>query len=341
MATCPEGMWPAVYEVNGETERERVILNIANNLPNKYQKECKLQLRPVLLTSPQPTSTALSDVRTCVTAQDAQAKNTTNPAAAGHLGTCVYTDMELAQLFIRRVPVRRKGQQVYTFNGTYYRPLTESELHMDLPYGSLHEQAVGMIKSISGSDAVTVEAKYRTPYTAKLDCKLVFGTNHPIRATVADKALARRLMILPFTNPVPKSRQDSYLLDRLLEERPAILERAVQAYYRLRANNYVFTGDDRFDNDAILGITDGSAVLEDVVEQFVDTCCVDAPGQFVSTGQLYEPIGYSVRAKASAVPKTASHFPPGFAPSWRQSFRQREARDVLEEFPAMAIWECS
>lgn len=181
MATCPEGMWPAVYEVNGETERERVILNIANNLPNKYQKECKLQLRPVLLTSPQPTSTALSDVRTCVTAQDAQAKNTTNPAAAGLLGTCVYTDMELAQLFIRRVPVRRKGQQVYTFNGTYYRPLTESELH----------------------------------------------------------------------------------------------------------------------------------------------------------------IGYSVRAKASAVPKTASHFPPGFAPSWRQSFRQREARDVLEEFPAMAIWECS
>ena len=37
--------------------------------------------------------------------------------------------MELAQLFIRRVPIRRKGQQVYVFNGEYYRALAENEFH--------------------------------------------------------------------------------------------------------------------------------------------------------------------------------------------------------------------
>lgn len=191
-----------------------------------------------------------------------------------------------------------------------------------------------MIKSISGSDAVTVEAKYRTPYTAKLDCKLVFGTNHPIRATVADKALARRLMILPFTNPVPKSRQDPYLLDRLLEERPAILERAVQAYYRLRANNYVFAGDDRFDNDAILGITDGSAVLEDVVEQFVDTCCVDAPGQFVSTGQLYEAYRVFCQSKGVSCTEDCQPFSTRLRPVLEAKFQTTRSKRRVGGVPS-------
>ena len=508
MSACEEGMRPAVYDVTGRTETERAILTMANSLPKQYQKERKLSIPPILLPSPQRTSTAISDVRTCVTAKDAQAKDTANPAAAGHLGTCVYTDMELAQLFIRRVPVRRKGQQVYIFNGAYYHPLTENELHaeivknlrneigvsgraqkirsvadallvepdilvrenernsgkvcllngildmgtrclhrhtpmcfidwqlnslwggnnadcpnfdrflwdvtegdpvllerfwqatgyllvgegniakrvfiligpsdagksvygsllrgfhhpeqissidafklgdrfaasalvnarlnlaMDLPYGSLHEQAVGMIKSISGSDAVTVEAKYRAPYTAKLDCKLVFGTNHPIRATVADKALARRLMVLPFRNPVPKSRQDPYLLDRLLEERPAILERAVQAYYRLRANNYVFEGDDRFDNDAILGITDGTAVPKDVMEQFVNICCADAPGQFLSTGQLYEAYQVFCQSKGVSCIEDCQRFSARLHPVLEEKFQATRSKRRVGGIPS-------
>ena len=508
MSACEEGMRPAVYDVTGRTETERAILTMANSLPKQYQKERKLSIPPILLPSPQRTSTAISDVRTCVTAKDAQAKDTANPTAAGHLGTCVYTDMELAQLFIRRVPVRRKGQQVYIFNGAYYRPLTENELHaeivknlrneigvsgraqkirsvadallvepdilvrenernsgkvcllngildmgtrclhrhtpmcfidwqlnslwggnnadcqnfdrflwdvtegdpvllerfwqatgyllvgegniakrvfiltgpsdagksvygsllrgfhhpeqissidafklgdrfaasalvnarlnlaMDLPYGSLHEQAVGMIKSISGSDAVTVEAKYRAPYTVKLDCKLVFGTNHPIRATVADKALARRLMVLPFRNPVPKSRQDPYLLNRLLEERPAILERAVQAYYRLRANNYVFEGDDRFDNDAILGITDGSAVTKDVMEQFVNTCCADAPGQFLSTGQLYGAYRVFCQSKGFSCTEDCQRFSARLHPVLEEKFQATRSKRRVGGIPS-------
>ena len=507
-SACKEGMNPAIYYVDGRTETERAILAMANSLPKQYQKERKLPIPPILLPSSQRTNAAISDVRTCVTAQDAQAKNTAKPAAAGHLGTCVYTDMELAQLFIRRVPIRRKGQQVYTFNGAYYRPLTENELHaeivknlrneigvsgraqkirsvadallvepdilvrenernsgkvcllngildigtlrlhqhtpmcfidwqlnsmwrgnnaacpnfdrflwdvtggdpvllerfwqatgyllvgegniakrvfiligpsdagksvygsllrgfhhpeqvssidafklgdrfaasalvnarlnlaMDLPYGSLHEQAVAMIKSISGSDAVTVEAKYRAPYTAKLDCKLVFGTNHPIRATVADKALARRLMVLPFQHPVPKSRQDPYLLDRLLEERPAILERAVQASYRLRVNNYVFEGDDRFDNDAILGITDGSAVTKDVMAQFVNTCCADAPGQFLSTGQLYGAYRVFCQSKGVSCTEDCQRFSVRLHPVLEEKFQATRSKRRVGGVPS-------
>ena len=129
--------------------------------------------------------------------------------------------------------------------------------------------------------------KYHTPYTTKLNCKLVFATNHPIRAIVADQALARRLIILPFQYPIPRSRKNPELLHHLLNERDAILRRAVQAYQVLRANNYVFAGDDLFDNAAIMGISDEPAVPADMVEQFTDTCCIRAPEQFISTEQAY------------------------------------------------------
>lgn len=479
MTACATGMRPAVYEVNGETERERAILSIANNLPDKYQRECNLQLRPVLLPSPRPTDTVLSEVNVC---EDAQAKNTVHSVGPDYLGTCVYTDMELAQLFIRRVPIKRRGQKVYIFNGEYYQVLTENELHtkiveylrkelgvsgraqrirsiadsllvepdiqaeectissekicllngildigtlglhhhtpmyfvdwqlnsmwkgsnadcpnfdrflrdvtggvptllkrfwqatgyllvgkgniakriflltgpsdagksvygsllrefhhpeqissvdafklgdrfsistlvnarlnlaMDLPYGYLCEQAVGMIKSISGSDAVTVEEKYHSPYTTKINCKLVFGTNHPIRATVEDRALARRLMVLPFSNSIPKERQDPYLLNRLLEERPAILYRAIQAYKELEANKYIFEGDDLFDNDIIMGIGSVVTTAEDTIGQFVNSCCVKAPEKFTPTEQIYEAYKTFCRSRGTSCAEGCQRF---------------------------------
>lgn len=518
MTACTPGMRPAVYEVNGETERERSILSIANNLPNKYQRDHNLQLRPVLLPSPRPTDAVISEIRAC---EDAQAKNAVHSVSPDHLGTCVYTDMELAQLFIRRVPIKRRGQKVYMFNGEYYRVLTENELHtkiveylrkelgvsgraqrirsiadsllvepniqieertitsekvcllngildigtlclhhhtpmyfvdwqlnsmwkgsnaicpnfdrflwdvtggiptllkrfwqatgyllvgegniakriflltgpsdagksvygsllrefhhpeqissvdafklgdrfsisslvnarinlaMDLPYGYLREQAVGIIKSISGSDAVTVEAKYHTPYTTKISCKLVFGTNHPIRATVEDKALARRLMVLPFPNPVPKERQDPYLLNRLLEERPAILYRAIQAYKELKANKYIFEGDDLFDNDAIMGIGSVVTTAEDAIGQFVNSCCVKAPEKFTPTEQIYEAYKRFCRSRGTSCAESCQQFSARLRPVIAKKLQAERSKKRVEGSPVngylgiQLVSECS
>ena len=461
-ATCERGTNPAICYVNGNSEMERKIVAVANKLPAKYQMEYGLPLPPVLYPNPNLLPADFENVVAAMPEQREQREGADGPNQRSRFGTCIYTDLELAQLFIQRTSIRRKGQQAYYYNGAFYQPLTNNDLQslvlghlraelnangnsrkiqavvdailaepeiqvqkhemksrkvclrnglldivtlqlfphnpgyfvdwqlnafwdtanlgcpyfdrylqdvtggdpillqrfweatgyllvgegnvakrifvlhgpsdtgksvygsllrgffhpeqiasvdafklgdrfstsalvkaqlnlaMDLPFGSLSEQAVGMIKSISGSDAVTVEVKYHTPYTTKLSCKLVFATNHPIRSTVADKALARRLMILPFQYPIPRSRQNPELLHHLLNERDAILYRAVQAYRILRANNYVFAGDDLFDNAAIMGIADDSAAPADMAKQFADTCCVRAPEQFVPTEQVYE-----------------------------------------------------
>lgn len=50
----------------------------------------------------------------------------------------------------------------------------------------------------------------------------------------------------------------------------------------------MFAGDDLFDNAAIMGIADDSAVPVDMAERFADACCVRAPEQFIATKQVYE-----------------------------------------------------
>lgn len=458
---CPAGMQSAIYFVEGASEGERAILAEAKKLQKKYQREHQLSIPPILI--PQFSSSAPSTIITDTNQKKIQGEDARHSSHTSKLGSHIYTDLELAQLFIRRIHVRRRGQQVYVFNGQYYKALNKNEfdtmilrylrdelneigcsgkirtvadaimaepdilvqehemdltkiclldgvldistlqllphspryfldwqlnsrwagsaancpvfekylwdvtagditllsrfwqatgyllvgagniakrifiltgpsdagksvygsllrhfhhgeqissidafkmgdrfstsalvkarlnLAMDLPHGALPEQAVGMLKSISGSDAVTIEAKYQPPYTAKLDCKLVFATNHPIRATIADRALARRLMVLPFQYSVPKNRQDPFLLERLLAERPAILYRAIQAYYELMANHFIFEGDDQFNNNAFLGIEADSDMPTDEVEQFTQACCVRAASDwFTPTGQLHE-----------------------------------------------------
>lgn len=493
---------------SGEDRTEVKALNIM------YQRDDQLSLPPVPSSRPHlapPPSDVVTDVVTQVT----QAEDTIHSDQTGRLGTCVYSDLELAQLFMYRVCIRRRGQQLYVFNGKYYQALTENELYtmilqylrqeintagrastirsvakaihaepdiivkesevdtskiclldgildtktlqlephtsryfidwqlnsswvsngldsgcpffdrylqdvtggdpvlllrfwqatgylligegniakrvfiltgpsdagksvygsllrefhhpeqissidafklgdrfsasslvnarlnlsMDLPHGSLPEQAVGMIKKISGSDSVTVEVKYRTPYTAKLDCKLVFATNHPIRASVADRALARRLMILPFQYSVPKSQQDRYLLNKLLEERPAILQRAVMAYYKLKANNYVFAGDDQFNNDVIMGITDDSAMTADVVEQFVNARCIKAPGQFISTEQLHEAYKAFCQRIGSSCIQDRQQFSARVHPILETKFQATRKKNRVEGIPRNGYWE--
>lgn len=463
LAACPDGMQPAVYFTEGTSEMERSILAEAKRLREVYQKKLHTPLLPVLVPSLTPEFQPIPTVITDTNEPDRPGKSPVPPAQGEKFGSRIYTDLELAQLFIRRIHVRRRGQQIYAFNGQYYKALNKNELDtlilqslrnelneigcsgkihtvaeaimaepdilvqehemdptkicllngvldmstlqllshnpsyfldwqlnshwagsesscpafekylwdvtggnttllsrfwqatgyllvgagniakrifiltgpsdagksvygsllrhfhhgeqissidafkmgdrfstsalvkarlnlaMDLPHGALSEQAVGMLKSISGSDAVTIEAKYQPPYTAKLDCKLVFATNHPIRATIADRALARRLMVLPFQYSVPKNRQDPFLLERLLAERPAILYRAIQAYYELMANHFIFEGDDQFNNNAFLGIEADPDTPTDEIEQFTKACCVRAASDwFTPTGQLHE-----------------------------------------------------
>lgn len=116
-------------------------------------------------------------------------------------------------------------------------------LSMDLPSTPLSPKSVGLFKTLTGGDAITADIKYRPHVTFTNQAKFIFGTNHPLITQQADPAFFRRAIALPFRYTVPFEKQDAQLEEKLALERPAIVYDALQAYYRLRQNNYVFCGD--------------------------------------------------------------------------------------------------
>ena len=157
-------------------------------------------------------------------------------------------------------------------------------ISMDMPRGELSDQAASSIKELTGRDPVTVEEKYKTPRSAVINCSLVFGTNHVLRLKSPDEAFAKRVLLLPFMYPVPKERQDHYLLEKLVTEKSGILFVALMAYRDLPATNYTFAGDDlyTFENQVA---EQHKSVAESMVE-FVQCCCIEADA-FTPTETLF------------------------------------------------------
>ena len=178
-------------------------------------------------------------------------------------------------------------------------------ISMDLPNSALNDQSVGVLKQISGNDLVQVEEKYRTPYAARIGCKMIFGTNHQLRTSSFDAAFLRRILLIPFNYPVPRHAQDPDLVEKLKREKAGILFRAMYAYHQLRINNYAFAGDDRYD---LLNTTQaGEQVIyqDALIELFIERHIVAAVS-FVPTEELHmfylseNPNGLSDRQKFSA-----------------------------------------
>ena len=158
-------------------------------------------------------------------------------------------------------------------------------ISMDLPAGNLSDQAVGMLKKITGGDAVTVEEKYHSPRSAVINATLIFGTNHELRLWEFDEAFANRVLLIPFQYPVPEEQRDPKLLESLKAERSGILYRAILEYRELVENGYVFAGDDviSFQSQCV----ERGVVPPDGVAEFVSACCVMDAEHFTSTEQLH------------------------------------------------------
>lgn len=179
-------------------------------------------------------------------------------------------------------------------------------ISMDLSSSSMGDQAVGIIKQMTGNDLVQVEEKYKTPYATRVGCKLIFGSNHQLRTATFDAAFLRRICLIPFNYPVPKYQQDPYLLDKLKLEKSGIFYKAMEAYRELVTCNYTFAGDDIYD---MLNTKQAGEQLIDqdaLIEQFIERHVAAMPDSFVPTEELHmlylseNPNGLSDRQKFSA-----------------------------------------
>lgn len=142
------------------------------------------------------------------------------------------------------------------------------------------QQIVERLLSISGEDALTIDRKYRVPWTGTLPTRFVVISNELPRLVDASGAIANRFLILTL-NQSWLGREDPSLTDQLLEELPGILGWVLEGLERLKTQGR-FT-QPTSSADAIAALAD----LTSPTSAFVRERCVVGPGKAVAVERLY------------------------------------------------------
>ena len=96
------------------------------------------------------------------------------------------------------------------------------------------------LKMITGSDAITIDRKYKEPIEVKISAKIILAANSIPENLISDAGVKARLVRIKFDNIIPKGKQDVYLIDKICKEMDAIFSLSIKALHRLKRNNYIF-----------------------------------------------------------------------------------------------------
>lgn len=205
----------------------------------------------------------------------------------------------------------------------------------DLPNKPLTPDVVKHVKGITGNDMMTAEKKFVQPFSFKPTCKLVFATNHPLVLQQRDDQFCERLVVIPFDNKIPKNKQDHDLLNKLRDELPAIFNMILEAFLRLRDNNYEFRKVVDLSDYVSVPLSESSSVshLEEAVTSFVEAYyeITGDSGDFISIKQLYADFNaYYVNKCNLSVNQDK------FSKAFRQLFDKSESNGYPRKFQSNA-----
>lgn len=113
----------------------------------------------------------------------------------------------------------------------------------DLPNKPLDEKIVGRLKQITGADQISSDVKNKDYVKFKCTAKLILATNHALLTKTNDDAFYYRVCTIPFKYSIPKNEQDFTLSQKLIAEKDGIITKAINAYFRLVDNGYIFAGN--------------------------------------------------------------------------------------------------
>lgn len=139
---------------------------------------------------------------------------------------------------------------------------------------------VERLLSITGEDMLTVDRKFRDPWSGKLPTRFVILSNELPRFKDSSGAIANRLLILQMTNSF-LGREDRTLDERLRAELPGILAWALEGLDRLTMNGK-FTTPGSSEDAANLMMD-----LASPVSAFVRDECVRHPQASIPRDDLY------------------------------------------------------
>lgn len=156
----------------------------------------------------------------------------------------------------------------------------------DMPDEALDRRTVSNLKQLTGDDQIRGELKGVDPFDFYCTAKFVFASNYPLRVSNADKedALFKRLVYIPFQNPVPQSEQIPNLHKKLKQEAGYIVELAMEQLKKFRERDRRFTPLPEEMAHSVLRMP--SEV--ECVSEFISECCEYVDGERLPIAELLE-----------------------------------------------------
>ena len=138
----------------------------------------------------------------------------------------------------------------------------------------------GLIKQLTGDDAVTARKLYGNEFEFKPEFKLWMATNHKPIIRGTDDGIWRRIHMIPFTVQIPVDKVDRQLKSKLEREYPAILRWAVEGCL-------LWQREGLKQPRAVLDMTREYRREMDVISGFLDDCCEVGEGFSAKSSELY------------------------------------------------------
>jgi putative DNA primase/helicase len=140
--------------------------------------------------------------------------------------------------------------------------------------------AVERLLSISGEDSITVDRKYRDPWTGRLPTRFLILSNELPRLTDSSGALASRFVLLTMSRSFYE-REDLALTEKLLAEAPGIFNWALEGLARLTERGHFLQPESA--REALRHLED----LSSPVGAFIRDCCELGPAFEVAKDELF------------------------------------------------------
>lgn len=99
---------------------------------------------------------------------------------------------------------------------------------MDVDMDTVSAATAGVIKRATGEDVISVQDKYKPRKDIEVRFKFVFGTNGIFCPLKDDKGWQNRILAVPFIHETSEEEMDMHLLDKLLEEKDAIVTKVLR-----------------------------------------------------------------------------------------------------------------
>jgi putative DNA primase/helicase len=147
-----------------------------------------------------------------------------------------------------------------------------------------------LVKQLTGGDTVTARFLHQEFFEFKPECKLFLATNHKPTIRGTDNAIWRRIRLIPFEVTIPSERQDKTLPAKLRAELPGILAWAVKGCLEWQRFGLGTPKE-------VTRATESYRAEMDVIQAFIDDCCIEAPNAKASVKDLYN--AYKVWCESS------------------------------------------